>query len=507
VTVLAPWCDAVFKFTGRVAEEVARSWGKDDDGQGETPTEFSESTPTQGEEGPKGSRGPSRWIDPRDGLLVADLSQDITAGLPVMQDSGEGLWCYSGGVWGQDGTGRLRAEVVKRLGNRTRKAHTTNVMHYLLGVSDILRCDPLPDTLNVPNGLLDWRTGNLRPHSSDFHGTVQLAAEWDEGATCPGVTEWLRQVLPADLLQPTSDGGPGFIWEVLGYLCMSGNPLHKAVLLLGSGRNGKGTFLRMVTELLGSQNVSSVDLHSLVSNRFRGSELFGKVANIAGDLDGQWLESTALFKAITGGDTVTVERKYGHAFDFRPFAVPVYSANAVWGTPDTTAGYLSRWLVVPFPNTFLGAEDRGLDARLSEPPELSGVLANAVQGLRAVMARGNFSVPDSIAQAFDRFADESDPIRGFIRDTTVPDDDGWVTRAAVWETYEVWAKENGTRSPLSRGKLYARLAATGWTERMSNGNRGFIGRTQTVQMIEGIFPGQRHLDPVEGYDSSGGFIK
>ena len=47
------------------------------------------------------------------------------------------------------------------------------------------------------------------------------------------------------------------------------------------------------TALLGEENVSNVDLHSLVTNRFRAAELFGKVANIAGDLDGAWLESTA----------------------------------------------------------------------------------------------------------------------------------------------------------------------------------------------------------------------
>ena len=71
----------------------------------------------------------------------------------------------------------------------------------------------------------------------------------------------------------------------------------------------------------------------------------------------------------------------------------MYSANAVWGTPDTSAGYMSRWVVLPFPNSFEGVEDRGLDAALSAPSEVEGVLVRAVEGLRAVIAAGNFTEP------------------------------------------------------------------------------------------------------------------
>jgi putative DNA primase/helicase len=201
------------------------------------------------------------------------------------------------------------------------------------------------------------------------------------------------------------------------------------------------------------------------------------VANIAGDLDGRWLESTALFKAITGGDSITAERKYGAPFDFTPFAVPVFSTNKVFGTPDTSDGYLSRWIVVPFPKTFLGNEDRALDSRLHAPEEVSGVLVKAVAGLRAVMARGNFLTPDSMTEAFSRFADESDPVRGFMRDISALDPDGWVTRELLWDLYQGWAVDNGIRNPLTRAQLYQRVGAAGWVERKRQGVRGFVGRT------------------------------
>ena len=438
---------------------------------------------------------PDRWLDKHDGLLVRTLALDITDGAPIMRDLSDVFWTYRGGVWTRDTKARVRAAVTARLGERTRRAHRTNVEEYLLGSVEIIEpATPQPDVINVHNGMLDWRTGRLRDHDPDDKSTVQLGAAWMPGATCPVVEAWLREVLPPDLLEPVGNS-PGFIWEVLGYLCYSGNPLHKALLLLGAGRNGKGTFLRLVTALLGAANVSAVPLHSLVDNRFRIAELEGRLANIAGDLDSTWLESTALFKAITGGDSVTAERKYAAPFDFSPFAVPVYSANAVWGTPDTSAGYMSRWVVIPFPNSFDGVEDRGLDAALSAPAELEGVLAKAVQGLRAVLAAGNFTEPPSVAEAFGRFRDESDPVSAFMRATTTPTAEGWVTRQQIWNIYQAWCEDNGVRSKLPRAKLYIRLVAAGWNERKSHGVRGFVDRSLTVEIVPGPL-GSEHLEDV-----------
>jgi putative DNA primase/helicase len=408
-------------------------------------------------------------------------------------------------VWTRDTKARVRAAVTARLGERTRRGHRTNVEEYLLGSVEIIEpATPQPDVINVHNGMLDWRTGRLRDHDPDDKSTVQLGAAWTPGATCPVVEAWLREVLPPDLLEPVGNS-PGFIWEVLGYLCYSGNPLHKALLLLGAGRNGKGTFLRLVTALLGAANVSAVPLHSLVDNRFRVAELEGRLANIAGDLDSTWLESTALFKAITGGDSVTAERKYGAPFDFSPFAVPVYSANAVWGTPDTSAGYMSRWVVLPFPNSFEGVEDRGLDAALSAPSEVEGVLVRAVEGLRAVLAAGNFTEPPSVAEAFGRFRDESDPVSAFMRETTELEDGWFIPRTRIWDIYLAWVADSGSKSKLARSKLYTRLVGAGWVATAQAGVRGFTGRRLVVEVVPDA-NGPGHLEPVATAPNRGGSV-
>jgi putative DNA primase/helicase len=76
-------------------------------------------------------------------------------------------------------------------------------------------------------------------------------------------------------------------------------PYHRAVLLFGHGRNGKGTFLRLIEKLIGPRFVSAVTLQSLGEGRFASADLFGKIANISGDLDARYIKRADVFKMAT----------------------------------------------------------------------------------------------------------------------------------------------------------------------------------------------------------------
>lgn len=201
---------------------------------------------------------------------------------------------------------------------------------------------PHPHVLNFRNGMLDWETGGFADwHDPNWFSTVQLGVDWNPAATCPRYDRWIKQVLPEDC--------GDFIDEVTGYLMLSGNPLHKAFLLKGSGRNGKGTFLRIHTALLGQENCASVPLQTMGENGFAVANLHMKLANVAGDLDNRHVEQTNVFKVVTGQDECYAERKNQQPFRFTAWAVPIFSANQIPTTSDTSQGYLSRWEVIPFP--------------------------------------------------------------------------------------------------------------------------------------------------------------
>ena len=133
-------------------------------------------------------------------------------------------------------------------------------------------------------------------------------AQDDPEATCPKWEKFLSETFPED--------SQDVAWEIPGHLMIPDRSLQKAVLLLGEGSNGKSTYQRALVSFLGRRNVASLTLHNLESNRFAPARLVGKLANICADLPSADLTGSSMFKAITGGDVITGERKHVDSFDF-----------------------------------------------------------------------------------------------------------------------------------------------------------------------------------------------
>nr|WSZ14125.1 phage/plasmid primase, P4 family [Streptomyces canus] len=413
-----------------------------------------------------GTGAPEDAYFDRNGLRALDLARAVfnMGGLAEGQD-GE-LWAFEGGVW------RPRPKVVRDrsaalLGQRFRNTHAGNAESIVRASVAKISCDAVGEYVNFRNTLYRWEDDETCDHASTVMSTVQLHADWDPAAACPAFDKFLCEVLPSDAVD--------MAWEVIGYLLFSGNPLHKAVMLTGAGRNGKGTLLRVVKALLGEENVTAVALADMVTDKFTTARLFGKIANIAGDIDATYLESTAKFKAITGNDLVSGEYKYGQKFDFVPWAVPVFSANKIPGSADVTTGYLSRWIVLHLPNTFLGREDDGLTERLTTPAELSGIAAKAMPALRTLMDRGNFLLPESAEEARADFVRKVDQIRTWIDDCAeLGPDFPHLNRTHLYQCYERWAVRDRVR-PVKAHEFYDRIEAAGAVPAKVHGDRGYTG--------------------------------
>jgi P4 family phage/plasmid primase-like protien len=405
-------------------------------------------------------------VDGRIVFLVKTLADDIMDMGPLAQGVDDRFWSYQGGVWSPD-PHVVRNRSTELLQERFQVGHVTNAEAFVSAQVPVITCDPVKELINFQNGLLDWKSGELRPHSSEVMSTTQLSTDYDPGAECPEFEKFLNGVVPADVVD--------LVWELIGYMMYSGNPLHKAVMLHGQGRNGKGTLIRVIKRLLGERNITAQSLQALASERFAPASLFGKLANIAGDIDGTYMEQTAKFKGITGEDVITAEFKGRDAFEFTPYAVPMFSANKIPGSADVTTGYMSRWVVIPFPNDFTGREDRHLDERLQVDEEIRGIAAKGVEALRRLMARGNFEEPESAREAMDDFRRRVDQVRTWVDEKAeLGPDFGHVSRSALYSEYKKWASDNGV-GQLRATEFYDRLQNAGAAPATINGSRGFKG--------------------------------
>jgi P4 family phage/plasmid primase-like protien len=428
-------------------------------------------------------------------LQVRDLVEAILADGPIRAGLGGALWWYDDGVYRDKGEQELSRRAQRLLGNRYRRSHIDNCIAWLAAHHPFITDHEPSELLNTRTGLLNWRTLELRPHDPELPTTYQIPHEWNPTATCPMFDEWLTQVLPDDCHE--------FIWEVMGYLLLPANPFHRALLLHGTGRNGKSTWLRIVEHLIGARHVSHRTLQELQEDRFASASLYRKVANIAGDLDARRLKSSDTFKTATGGDPLTAQHKFGHAFEFICTATFAFAANELPGTADLTEGFFSRWIVVPFCGYFpAGVADPHLGDRLIG--EAEGIIVKAIEGLRSLMDRGSFDLPTSVLAATDDYRVKADPVRQFSAERIEVDFDAEVKRKWLHDAYQSWCEHNGNQ-PLATRKFYDRIRqihAGRIHDKKKHGDMFFDG-IRLLHPDEGGSEGAGLLTPPPAYGGKG----
>jgi putative DNA primase/helicase len=99
--------------------------------------------------------------------------------------------------------------------------------------------------LNVENGMIDLRTGDLLPHDRDKLCSKLAKVKYDPKATCPRWNLFLQEVMDgqSDLIQS--------LQHMAGY-CLTGDTSEQSLYFFyGDGSNGKSTFLKVLQTILG----------------------------------------------------------------------------------------------------------------------------------------------------------------------------------------------------------------------------------------------------------------
>ncbi len=419
---------------------------------------------------------PSDFFTYRGVLKVKKLAEIIERQGHIKVGVDRLLYRYEDGVYRPDGEVFARARTRSLLDYRFRKSRPEEVLSWLRSAFPSIGMEPTIERINVKNGLLRWESGRLYSHRPNVLSVNQIPVAWNRQATCDVIDKFMKEVLPDDAID--------FIYEIIGYALYAGNPMRKSVLLLGPGRNGKSCLLSVMTELLGSRNVSTVPLQVLSENRFAASELFGKLANICGDLDARAIRNTDIFKMVTGGDQILAERKYKDHFTYRPYALPIFSANEAPTSADQTQGWFDRWLIVPMENRILAdREDPFLTKKLIAQDQLEGLLVKAVKGLRRLMKRGRFELPQSVLNAGQAYREHVDTVETFLNEECSFKIDGWTARSRLFARYRDWVSRTG-RIPVTPRAFNERVRSAysdSIVERGRNGIQGWRG----IQVSDG----------------------
>ena len=384
------------------------------------------------------------------------------------------VWGYDNdaGIWKPDGERTLRFACRKGL---TAEHYGANVLREL---ETQVRADPYveidADTLGVEsgriavkNGLVDLskaadaRSDAVRPLEPEDFATSRLTVEYD-----PDAHRDLWEDFVGDVIEPAKQKA---VQEYVGYCLHRGAmPFNRALLLVGSGANGKSTFLNTVRKLLGPENTESKPLHKF-GGRWATADLQGKIANIDADLSEGSLSKNgvAMFKRLVGDDTVTAERKQKDPFTFKPDAKHLYACNKVPDVSsfvtDDDAAFWRRWIIVEFPHYFPPDQrDPTLEDRLTSDEALSGVLLWAIQGYARLMDQGHFTNIETQAGEIRRLWQSwGESVDEFIVECLEHDPDADnISTSAVNDIYTEWCRREGKHAEPNRGTVTKKIKDT-----------------------------------------------
>ncbi|ASA24920.1 hypothetical protein B9T62_31700 [Paenibacillus donghaensis] len=160
------------------------------------------------------------------------------------------------------------------------------------------RLNPNKHLINLKNGMLDMVTKELLPHSPEYYSTVQIDLNYVPKFIAPRFIRFVEEITQGDTSLMA------LLQEILGYILSAETCIQKAFFFVGTGSNGKGVLTRLITLLVGGQNVSNLSLKDL-GNPFRLANLVGKTVNIAAENEvGQRGFQSEIFKQLIGGMTL-----------------------------------------------------------------------------------------------------------------------------------------------------------------------------------------------------------
>ncbi|URQ05027.1 DNA primase/helicase [Arthrobacter phage Iter] len=382
----------------------------------------------------------------------------------------------------RDGASDADKKRAGRLNKYAAHVQTSNGLNFMLrelqavhGVpASVGDFDQHPDLLACRNGVVDLRSGELRPHDPALLLTRRIDFDYDPDAKAPRWEAFLEEVFPAfpEL--------PAYMRRLVGYGITGHTTEQCFAVLWGTGANGKSVYTDTLTEVF--RELTSTTPFSTFEDRASGgipndlAALKGARLVMASEGEQGRPMAESVLKRVTGRDLIAARFMRKEFFEFRPQFLLNLATNFKPSFKGQDEGLWRRVKLIPWERYFAPHER---DHRLGDKllAEREGILAWAVRGAME-WYKGGLQDPDIIRSSTKEYRETSDALAGFLPGVFVQDSEaGRVEGKVLFDEYLKWADEENlpAKERWTRRTFFGALEERGLTKRKTMNGVAFDG--------------------------------
>ena len=274
--------------------------------------------------------------------------------------------------------------------------------------------DKDPHMLGLPDcRVVDLRTAGVRDMRREDYISQRIYVTPDPNCPTPRFDLFIREIT-------CGDGALGNYLLRLCALCLTGLPIQALFFLWGTGRNGKGVLIRVLTAILGDGRFAwplnpteitvsrfGEDAMKRTFSNMRGMRLVTVNESVKGNLN------LSMLKLMSGGDSLSGSRMRQDAVVFKPTHKVLLPTNEKPHLPADPA-FRGRVHMIPFLADFTGREDMELEPTLLKV-ELPGILYRLITLCPDTIQNG-LRPPASVLSETDKLFTELDTTKQFWDD-------------------------------------------------------------------------------------------
>lgn len=263
------------------------------------------------------------------------------------------------------------------------------------------------------------------------------------------------------------------LYELIMYSVIKRATLNKAIILYGSGRNGKSKIFRIIEALLNGK-CSYEHLENISGSKAGAKSTIKKLkdvtVNIAEDQKQPKYINISYLTRLISGEPISIEEKGQVRSELVSYATLLFSVNEVINFKEIGLHIEDRFIVIPFNATFTGDERRvDIGDKLCQDKALQIILARAVEAYNEVLKTGKFTIPKSVEDATKNYFFECNNVAEFSQLVPIRT---FIFKSTYYKEYQKWCKLN-SREAVSSSQFGKQVLSLGYrSERYSfGGNR------------------------------------